>query len=97
VATADLYPKLSLTGSIGLEAMSAGSLIKADNCIYQLGPTLQWRIFDAGRIRQNIKIEDAITEQKLLAYQSAVHKGLGGGWSLAGTGSATVRREAALS
>jgi len=72
VATADLYPKLSLTGSIGLESASAGSLITADNYFYQLGPTLQWRVFDAGRIRQNIKIEDAITEQKLLAYQSAV-------------------------
>ncbi len=72
VATADLYPKLSLTGSIGLESVSAGSLITAGNYFYQLGPTLQWRVFDAGRIRQNIKIEDAITEQKLLAYQSAV-------------------------
>jgi NodT family efflux transporter outer membrane factor (OMF) lipoprotein len=71
-ATADLYPKLSLTGSIGLESLSAGSLIKADNYFYQLGPTLQWRIFDAGRIRQNIAIEDTIAEQKLLSYQSAV-------------------------
>jgi NodT family efflux transporter outer membrane factor (OMF) lipoprotein len=72
VATADLYPKLSLTGSIGLESLSAGSLIRADSYFYQLGPTLQWRIFDAGRIRQNIEVEDAVTEQKLLAYQSVV-------------------------
>jgi outer membrane protein, multidrug efflux system len=72
VATADLYPKLSLTGSIGIESLSAGSLIRADSYFYQLGPTLQWRIFDAGRIRQNIAVEDAVTEQKLLAYQSVV-------------------------
>ena len=37
-----------------------------------LGPAIHWPIFNAGRIRQNIKVQNLRQEQALLAYEQAV-------------------------
>jgi NodT family efflux transporter outer membrane factor (OMF) lipoprotein len=72
VATADLYPKFSLTGSIGLEALSPGKLFTAGNENYGLSFPISWTLFDAGRIRQNIKVQNALQEQFLASYEAAI-------------------------
>jgi len=72
VATADLYPKLNLSGTIGLEAMNSGSLLSAAARNYSFGPGISWSIFDAGAIRQNIEVSSARQEQALLSYEAAV-------------------------
>jgi len=71
-ATADLYPKFSLLGSIGLESLSMGSLFAAGSRTYNVGPTITWPIFRAGAIRQNIEVESALQEQALHRYEEAV-------------------------
>jgi NodT family efflux transporter outer membrane factor (OMF) lipoprotein len=72
VATADLYPKLSLTGSIGLEALSPGKVFSAGNESYGLSLPISWNIFDAGRVRQNIKVQNALQEQALANYEAKI-------------------------
>ena len=72
VATADLYPKLSLLGSIGLEALSLGNLFSAGSRTHSIGPTVAWPVFDAGAIRSNIKVQSALQEQALSKYEAAV-------------------------
>jgi len=72
VATAELYPKFSLLGSIGLEALSLGGFASSDGLTYSFGPTFSWRIFDAGAIRQNIEVQTALQEQALVRYESAI-------------------------
>jgi NodT family efflux transporter outer membrane factor (OMF) lipoprotein len=72
VATADLFPKFSLTGAVGLESISASDWFTAGSRFWSLGPTVQWRIFDAGRIRANIRVQDAIEEQALETYEKTV-------------------------
>ena len=72
VATAELYPKFSLAGSIGQEATNSGVLFKSANAYWSLGPSFSWRIFDAGSIRRNIEVQDARQEQYLFAYEAAV-------------------------
>ena len=72
VATAELYPKFMLTGSIGLEALSLGNLFSTGNRAYGIGPSFQWNIFDGGRIRQNIKVQSALQEQALLSYEASL-------------------------
>jgi multidrug efflux system outer membrane protein len=72
VATAELYPKFSLLGSIGLEALSLGGFASSDGFTYSIGPTFSWRLFDAGAIRQNIKVQTALQEQALARYESAI-------------------------
>ncbi|MFH1993418.1 MAG: efflux transporter outer membrane subunit [Pseudomonadota bacterium] len=72
VATADLYPKLTLNGSIGFDALSTGDLLTADSRSYSYGPRISWRIFDAGAVRRNIEVQSAKQEQALVTYESTV-------------------------
>jgi len=72
VAEAELYPKFRLSGSIGLEALSAGSLFNLDSRTYSYGPRVSWPIFDAGAIRNNIAVQSALQEQALARYQSTI-------------------------
>lgn len=72
VATAELYPKFTLTGSIGLEALSSGNLFSAGSRTYTIGPSFFWNVFDSGRIRQNIEVQNALQEQALLSYEASV-------------------------
>jgi len=72
VAAADLYPKFSLSGSIGLEALSLGNLFLAGSRTSSIGPRITWRIFDAGAIRRNIEVQSALQEQALIQYENTV-------------------------
>jgi outer membrane protein, multidrug efflux system len=72
VATADMYPKLKLSGTIGLTAMNSGNLLSTGARNYSYGPGISWPIFDAGVIRQNIEVSSAKQEQALQSYESAV-------------------------
>lgn len=71
-ATADLYPKFRLDGSIGLESISSGDLLSAASRLWAVGPAVNWRIFDAGAIRQNIEVQNARQEQALIRYEATV-------------------------
>ncbi len=72
VATADLYPRFSLLGSIGLEALSLGNLFSADSRTHSGGAVFSWPVFDAGAIRGNIEVQSALQEQALFQYEAAV-------------------------
>src|SRR5207237_9569363 len=67
-ATADLYPKFSLTGNIGLQSISASDWFTAQSRFWSIGPTITWPVFDAGRIRANIEVRNAQQEQALRLY-----------------------------
>jgi NodT family efflux transporter outer membrane factor (OMF) lipoprotein len=72
VATAELFPRFSLTGAVGLQGNQPKSLLNASNNFWSIGPGVSWPIFDAGRIRASIEVQNAVQEEALLAYQSAV-------------------------
>ena len=72
VAAAELYPKLKLSGAIGLQALSFGGLFSSGNATSSGSSGVTWRIFDAGAIRRNIEVQSALQEQSLIAYESAV-------------------------
>lgn len=72
VATADLFPKFSLTGSFSGTDDTFPGLRLGANHIWSIGPAVQWPVFDAGRIRANISIQNARQEQALLNYEKTV-------------------------
>ena len=78
VATADLYPKFTLSGSIGLETLS---MTNPSSGILTLtgGPTISWAIFKGGAIRQNIEVQSALQEQALIKYEAVDPHCTGGG------------------
>jgi NodT family efflux transporter outer membrane factor (OMF) lipoprotein len=72
VATADLYPKFTLSGSIGLESISTGNLLSSGSRNYSFGPSITIPIFSGGYTLQNIEIQSALQEQYLIAYKTAI-------------------------
>lgn len=68
VATADLYPSFSLTGTLGFASLDTSNLFDSGSEVFGIGPSFRWNIFDMGKIRQQIAVEDARTEQALHAY-----------------------------
>jgi outer membrane protein, multidrug efflux system len=72
VATSDLFPKFSLTGSLGLQSRKAGDLGDSDSRYWSIGPSVRWPIFDAGRIRANIRVQNAVQEQAAANYERTV-------------------------
>jgi len=71
-ATADLYPRFSLLGSIGLQSISASDWISAQSRFWSIGPTISWPVFDAGKIRATIEIRNAQQEQALRQYEKSI-------------------------
>jgi NodT family efflux transporter outer membrane factor (OMF) lipoprotein len=72
VAVADLYPKFTLSGTIGLEALSTGNLFSSGSRTYGFGPSITIPLFAGGSIRQNIEVQSALQEQYLIAYKTTV-------------------------
>ena len=72
VATADLYPKFSLPGTIGLEALSTNHLFSTANRAWSLVGGFAWTVFKGGAIRQNIEVQNALQEQALKQYEATI-------------------------
>jgi multidrug efflux system outer membrane protein len=72
VATAALFPSFSLTGSLGLLSTKLSDLVTPASRLWNLGSILQWPLFDAGRIRAVIEVQNARQEQTLISYQNTV-------------------------
>lgn len=72
VATAELYPKFHLAGTLGLESIASGELFQPSSRVWGVGPSVSWRIFDAGAIRQSIQVQNARQEQALIRYEATI-------------------------
>jgi NodT family efflux transporter outer membrane factor (OMF) lipoprotein len=71
VATAALYPSLSLSGSITLQSLSASDVLDGFQTD-RLGLSLSMPIFRGGALRQNINIQNALVDQALASYEATV-------------------------
>ncbi len=74
VATANLYPHVSLTGAFGLDSLGSADFISWQSRTWSLGPTVRWPVFQflTGRLQAQVDVQDARREQALIAYQKAV-------------------------
>jgi outer membrane protein, multidrug efflux system len=72
VATADLFPKFSLTGNFNLSGDKFTALGNIDNRTWSFGPSVTWPILDFGRIRSNIEVQNAAQEEALYFYEQTV-------------------------
>ena len=69
VATADLYPRFSLAGLLTFDVAGPGD---GSGVSWSIVPGMRWNIFNAGRVRSQIRVEEARTEQLFLAYEQTV-------------------------
>ena len=75
-AEAARYPNLSLSGTLGLQASSLGNLLQPGAYLYALAANTAVTIFDGGRLKQQVEIQNALQEQALISYKSAVRNAL---------------------
>ncbi|HEY1922214.1 MAG TPA: efflux transporter outer membrane subunit [Tepidisphaeraceae bacterium] len=72
VATADLYPKFSITGALGVESETLKRLFDYSSRTYEIAPGITWDIFNAGKVKSNIDVQNARQAEALQAYRKAV-------------------------
>ena len=77
LAEADLYPSFSLTGNIGLASggpggTGIGDLFDTDALTFSVGPSFVWPFLNYGRIRNNVRVQDARLQQALVNYGETV-------------------------
>jgi NodT family efflux transporter outer membrane factor (OMF) lipoprotein len=72
VAEAARYPSFKLSGSIGLDALSQGVTGNGAGVSYSLLGGITAPIFNAGRLKSQVEVQDAIREQAQVAYEQAV-------------------------
>jgi len=69
VAEADLYPQLSLLGTITVSAQNVSGLFETNGLEFSVGPSFRWNILHFNRITNNIEIRQSIMRQALIRYQ----------------------------
>ncbi len=72
VSTAALYPSFSLSGTFAFESTSSGDLMDWGSRTLSLLPAVRWNLFDGNRIRSNIQVQEARTQQAILSYEQTV-------------------------
>ncbi len=77
VATAELFPKLSIGAGGGFQALDASNLFDSASQTLSIMPLISWRVFDGGRVRAEIRASEARQRQAALAYEKAVLAALG--------------------
>ncbi len=70
VAQADLYPSISLVGTVGWSGNSLDAT--TDTLSTGVGPSFSWNLFNYGRIKNNVRVQDARLQQAIEAYQLSV-------------------------
>jgi NodT family efflux transporter outer membrane factor (OMF) lipoprotein len=72
VATADLYPRFSITGSFAFESAKTDNLFSLSSRAWSIGPAVRWPLFTGGRVRSQIEAAGAREEQALYAYDQTL-------------------------
>jgi len=77
MATAELFPKLSIGVGGGFQALATGNWFDSSSTRFSILPLISWRLFDGGRVRAEIRAREAAEQQAALAYEQAVLAALG--------------------
>jgi multidrug efflux system outer membrane protein len=72
VATADLFPRISLSAAAGTQGNKFASLTDWVNGFWSLGPSASWTLFATGRVRAAIELQKALEEESLITYRQTV-------------------------
>lgn len=77
VATAELFPAISILGTFGGSASTLlggnlSNVFQPSGRNFTVGPSFQWNILNYGQITNNVRLQDATLQQYLVDYQNSV-------------------------
>lgn len=79
VAKSDLYPRFTLAGFVGLQSSDTGmaklaDLFTGESFTGFVGPAVSWPLLNYGRLKNNVRVQDARFQQLVINYQNTVLK-----------------------
>nr|WP_258007243.1 TolC family protein [Serratia marcescens] len=72
VATADYYPRITLTGNAGYQALALSDMGSWSTHTFAIGPVLYLPLFDGGKITQRVRLSEYRQQEMAIAYQQTV-------------------------
>jgi outer membrane protein, multidrug efflux system len=72
VAKAQYFPAISLTGQVGTASNALNTLFRDSTFAYTYGASATEPIFDAGRIRNNVRLTEAQQREAVLTYRKTI-------------------------
>lgn len=72
IAKADLFPQLNLKGTLTADSRFVSNWFTGSSIAYSFGPSVRWDVFNFGRLRANVRVQEQRFQQALVRYQSAV-------------------------
>jgi len=74
VAKAEYFPKITLTGVLGVESVSLSDLFTGGSRFWSIGPAMTVPLFTAGRIKNTVKGFEARQQQAALQYLQTIQQ-----------------------
>lgn len=76
ISVAELYPKIQFGGSIGFSAVDFSNFGSKESFTWSIMPNISWAAFNLGRVKQQIKRDDALTLAAVNQYEKTVLQAL---------------------
>jgi multidrug efflux system outer membrane protein len=75
-ARAEYFPRISLTGVLGLQSRSLSSLLTSGAGLWSAGLGAAAPVFNAGRTGANVRYAEAVQRELVVSYQRAIYSAL---------------------
>ena len=72
VAKAAYFPQISLTGFLGGQGNQLTSLFSGPSAVWNFTPQVTQPIFTAGRLKSNVRFQEALHDSALVQYEKAI-------------------------
>jgi NodT family efflux transporter outer membrane factor (OMF) lipoprotein len=72
VDTANLFPRVALTGAVGIEGQGLGRSPQTTGFLWTIGPALYWPVLDFGTLDALIEVQNLRTREQLIQYKKTV-------------------------
>jgi NodT family efflux transporter outer membrane factor (OMF) lipoprotein len=72
-AKAEYFPRISLTGLLGVQSRSLTSLVSGGAGLWSAGLGATAPIFNAGRTGANVRLAESVQRELVVRYQRAIH------------------------
>jgi multidrug efflux system outer membrane protein len=76
VAKADYFPRIGLTGVLGVESRDLTELLTAPAHTWSVGAAAAAPIFNAGRTRANVRFSESVERELVVNYQRTIYRAL---------------------
>ena len=76
VAKADYFPRIGLTGVLGVESRDLTELLTAPARTWSVAAAAAAPIFNAGRTRANVRLSESVERELVVNYQRTIYRAL---------------------